>query len=74
MNIINELSHWELLEIEKPARYLGGEANQTKIKINPKLRVCLVFPDLYEPPLILVSVFMLKFIFSSSWEVLNSYE
>ena len=47
-NIINELSHWELLEIEKPARYLGGEANQAKIKDNPALRVCLIFPDLYE--------------------------
>ena len=47
-NIISELSHWELLEIEKPARYLGGEANQTKIKDNPKLNVCLIFPDLYE--------------------------
>ena len=47
-NIINQISHWELLDIEKPARYLGGEANQAKIKTNPKLRVCLVFPDLYE--------------------------
>ena len=47
-NIINQISHWELLDIEKPARYLGGEANQAKIKANPKLRVCLVFPDLYE--------------------------
>lgn len=47
-NIINQLSHWELLEIEKPARYLGGEANQAKIKDNPRLRVCLIFPDLYE--------------------------
>ena len=47
-NIIEQLSHWELLEIEKPARYLGGEANQAPIKNNPKLRVCLVFPDLYE--------------------------
>ncbi len=47
-NIINELSHWELLDIEKPARYLGGEANQAVIKDNPKLRVCLIFPDLYE--------------------------
>lgn len=47
-NIINQLSHWELLEITKPARYLGGEANQAEIKSNPKLRVCLIFPDLYE--------------------------
>lgn len=47
-NIINKLSHWELLEIEKPARYLGGEANQTIIKDNPQLKVCLIFPDIYE--------------------------
>ena len=47
-NIINHLSHWDLLEIEKPARYLGGEANQAIIKDNPKLKICLIFPDLYE--------------------------
>ena len=47
-NIINQISHWELLEIEKPARYLGGEANQATIKNNPKLKVCIIFPDLYE--------------------------
>lgn len=47
-NIIDHLSHWELLNIEKPARYLGGEANQAQNKPNPALRVALVFPDLYE--------------------------
>ena len=41
-NIINQISHWELLEIEKPARYLGGEANQATIKNNPKLKVCII--------------------------------
>lgn len=47
-NIIESISHWELLEIEKPARYLGGEVNQAPLKTAPKLRVCLVFPDMYE--------------------------
>lgn len=47
-NIIDHLSHWELLNIEKPARYLGGEANQAQIKTDPALKVALVFPDLYE--------------------------
>ncbi len=47
-NIIETISHWELLEIEKPARYLGGEVNQAQLKANPALRACLVFPDLYE--------------------------
>ncbi|HAE40445.1 MAG TPA: B12-binding domain-containing radical SAM protein [Candidatus Riflebacteria bacterium] len=47
-NVTESITHWELLEIEKPARYLGGEVNQAKIKTNPALRVCLVFPDLYE--------------------------
>lgn len=42
------ISHWELLQIDKPARYLGGEVNQAEIKENPLLRVCLAFPDLYE--------------------------
>ena len=47
-NIIKNLSHWELLNITKPARYLGGEVNQAEIKQNAKLRAVLVFPDLYE--------------------------
>lgn len=46
--VTDEITHWELLQIEKPARYLGGEVNQATIKENPELRVCLVFPDLYE--------------------------
>ncbi|MEW6710151.1 MAG: radical SAM protein [Candidatus Riflebacteria bacterium] len=46
--VTDAITHWELLQIEKPARYLGGEVNQAEIKINPELRVCLVFPDLYE--------------------------
>ncbi|EKD81030.1 MAG: hypothetical protein ACD_39C02021G0003, partial [uncultured bacterium] len=47
-NVTESITHWELLEIEKPARYLGGEVNQAKIKANPDLHVCLVFPDMYE--------------------------
>lgn len=47
-NVTESITHWELLEIEKPARYLGGEVNQAPIKTAPELRVCLVFPDLYE--------------------------
>ncbi len=47
-NVIEALSHWELLEIEKPARYLGGEVNQAELKASPALRAALVFPDLYE--------------------------
>lgn len=47
-NVTESITHWELLEIEKPARYLGGEVNQASTKISPDLRVCLVFPDLYD--------------------------
>ncbi|MBU1106307.1 MAG: radical SAM protein [Candidatus Riflebacteria bacterium] len=47
-NVTESITHWELLKIEKPARYLGGEVNQAEIKASPDLRVCLVFPDLYE--------------------------
>ncbi len=38
-----------LLEVEKPSRYIGGEWNAI-IKDSTKvdLRICLVFPDLYE--------------------------
>lgn len=47
-NLLNEFTHWELLSVEKPARYLGGEVNQAPPKENPELKVCLAFPDLYE--------------------------
>ncbi|OIP26785.1 hypothetical protein AUK22_06300 [bacterium CG2_30_54_10] len=46
--MIPGISHWELLTIEKPARYLGGEVNQPPDKPEAELRVCLGFPDLYE--------------------------
>ena len=46
--VTDAITHWEFLEIEKPARYLGGEVNQAQIKQDSDLRVCLVFPDLYE--------------------------
>ena len=46
--VTDNITHWEWLKITKPARYMGGEVNQAEIKTNPKLRVCLVFPDLYE--------------------------
>lgn len=46
--VIPNISHWELIGVEKPARYIGGEINQAQIKKSPLLRVCLAFPDLYE--------------------------
>ncbi|MBF0545733.1 MAG: radical SAM protein [Candidatus Riflebacteria bacterium] len=36
------------MSIEKPARYIGGEWNQTPIKEQADLNICLAFPDLYE--------------------------
>lgn len=40
---------WMLPLVEKPARYIGGEWNSvTKNKAEVDLRLCLVFPDLYE--------------------------
>ncbi len=36
-----------LLEVEKPARYVGGEFNQV-VKPDAAVRCCLAFPDLYE--------------------------
>jgi radical SAM family uncharacterized protein/radical SAM-linked protein len=36
-----------LLEVEKPARYVGGEFNQV-VKPQAEVRCCLAFPDLYE--------------------------
>jgi radical SAM family uncharacterized protein/radical SAM-linked protein len=36
-----------LLQVEKPARYVGGEFNQV-VKAEARVRCCLAFPDLYE--------------------------
>ena len=36
-----------LLQVEKPARYVGGEFNQT-VKPDAAVRCCLAFPDVYE--------------------------
>ncbi len=37
-----------LIEIEKPARYIGGEVNEIKKEKEGKTRVCFCFPDTYE--------------------------
>lgn len=45
----NLSSDWMLPLVEKPARYIGGEWNSiTKDTAELDLRLCLVFPDLYE--------------------------
>lgn len=36
-----------LLNVQKPARYIGGELNQV-VKINPQVRFAFCFPDTYE--------------------------
>lgn len=42
------ITHWDLLSVEKPSRYIGGELNQAADKPNASLRACLAFPDIYE--------------------------
>ena len=43
------LSHDELMSIEKPARYTGGELGSImKTKTDISLRFCMCFPDIYE--------------------------
>ena len=37
-----------LLEVDKPARYCGGEFNTPVIKPTPELRFLMCFPDVYE--------------------------
>lgn len=46
--MITGLSNCELLSIEKPARYLGGEPNSVEKKPDAKLSVCFAYPDIYE--------------------------
>src|SRR5262245_61465038 len=36
-----------LMQVAKPARYVGGEFNQV-VREHARVRVCLAFPDLYE--------------------------
>ncbi len=36
-----------LMQVEKPARYVGGEFNQV-VRPDARVRACLAFPDLYE--------------------------
>jgi radical SAM family uncharacterized protein/radical SAM-linked protein len=36
-----------LMQVDKPARYVGGEFNQV-VKDDARVRVCLAFPDMYE--------------------------
>jgi radical SAM family uncharacterized protein/radical SAM-linked protein len=52
VRIANMPVSWEeieplLMQVEKPARYVGGEFNQV-IKEKTRVRGCLAFPDLYE--------------------------
>ncbi len=46
---MKELSHEELVKIQKPAQYLGGEKGSiSKVGQTIDLHVCLAFPDVYE--------------------------
>ncbi len=47
MNIRSELSR-DLLLIEKPGRYTGGEIGSCPASTDAELRICVSFPDLYE--------------------------
>lgn len=46
--MIPGISHWELITVSKPARYIGGEVNQARAKPDPAVRFCLAYPDVYE--------------------------
>ena len=43
-----ELTYTDLIKIEKPARYLGGEYNSITNFNESKIKNCFCFPDLYE--------------------------
>ena len=47
--MIQKISRQDLLSVEKPARYVGGEYNQIiKSKANIKVRFAFCFPDIYD--------------------------
>ena len=47
MNLSNVLKNELLPRVEKPSRYLGSEINAVH-KTDPRVRVALTFPDLYD--------------------------
>ena len=38
----------ELINVSKPARYIGGELNSIIKSDNDLLNFCLIFPDIYD--------------------------
>ncbi len=58
----------DLLEVEKPARYVGGEYNEVRKNINSvKLKIALCFPDLYE-------IGMSNYDFNCAYNILNQID
>lgn len=57
-----------LLQVVKPGRYVGGEMNLPEFeRKNPRVRIVLAFPDVYE-------VGMSYFGFKILYELINSYD
>ncbi len=42
------MNYKELINVSKPARYLGSEMNSWHKDVSGKLHICLAFPDVYE--------------------------
>ena len=64
INKINDI----LFQVDKPARYIGGEMNLADFdKRNPRVKIALAFPDIYD-------VGMSYFGFKILYELINSFE
>ncbi len=62
------LSNDILMQVEKPARYIGGEVNSVmKDKITVDIRFCMCFPDIYEIGMSHLGIQILYGMFNS-WE------
>lgn len=62
------LSDEILMQVEKPARYIGNEVNSIqKEKDNVKIRFCMCFPDVYEIGMSHLGIQILYSMFNS-WE------
>lgn len=48
MSYKKALPHHLLIQVDKPARYTGGEFNAPKPKPDAPLQFCMCFPDVYE--------------------------
>lgn len=70
MNKDNKLIDKFLMQVEKPARYTGGEYNTPDMDKNAKLNFCLCFTDIYEVAMSNIGIAILYNIMNSDPDII----